>query len=68
MAALATLADRWADADGWPPLADLPTPGTTIAAGGPALTVFAAADTATAARRALRGRAAEVRAAMRGGG
>lgn len=67
-AALAALAARWADADGWPPLADLPSPGTTIAAGGPALTVFAAAGAATAALRALRGRVAEVRAALRGGG
>ena len=66
--ALAALADRWADDDGWPPLADLAEPDTTIAAGGPALTVFAAADTATAALRAVRGRVSGVRAALRGAG
>lgn len=65
-AALAGLARGWAGADaGWPPLADLPAQGAEIAAGGPALTVFAAAGSAAAAMRALRHRTAAVRAALR---
>lgn len=66
--ALAGLADRWADADGgWPPLADLPAAGETIAAGRPVLTVFAAGGDASAALRAVRGRAGTVRAILRAG-
>ncbi|MFM9059835.1 MAG: ATP-grasp domain-containing protein [Planctomycetaceae bacterium] len=64
-AALAALAAPWGRVDGWPALADLPAPGTTLAAGAPALTVFAPARDASAAMRTLRGRVAAVREALR---
>ncbi|MFM7108001.1 MAG: ATP-grasp domain-containing protein [Planctomycetaceae bacterium] len=63
---LANLAGGWVRDDaGWPPLADLPKPGDEVAAGGPALTVFAAAGDAAAALAALRARTATVRMALR---
>jgi predicted ATP-grasp superfamily ATP-dependent carboligase len=66
--ALTDCADRWADIDGgWPPLADLPTGGTTIAAGRPVLTVFAAGRDAATALHALHRRVAAVRAILRAG-
>ena len=67
--ALARRADRWADADdGWPPLADVPAPGTLISAGGPALTVFAVDRSAAAGFATLRRRVAEVRRMLLAGG
>lgn len=64
--ALARRAAPWTAADqGWPALADLPTPDTVIAAGRPALTVFAAAGTEAGALRLLRGRVATVRDMLR---
>jgi predicted ATP-grasp superfamily ATP-dependent carboligase len=63
--ALAERSARWSADDGWPALADLPAPGTTIDAGRPALTVFAAAWHATGALRRLKHRAAAIRAILR---
>lgn len=64
--ALDQLAAAWTIADGgWPALADLPVPGTTIDAGSPLLTVFAAAGDEATALRTLRVRAGAIRAALR---
>jgi predicted ATP-grasp superfamily ATP-dependent carboligase len=64
-AALAALQARWTTADGdWPALADMPMPGSVVRAGGPLLTVFAAAPSARAALARLRRRAAAVRSAI----
>jgi predicted ATP-grasp superfamily ATP-dependent carboligase len=57
-AALGAAALRWSRADGWPALADLPPPGTRVAAGRPLLTLFARATDGVATARALRRRAA----------
>lgn len=66
--ALAAAGERWAAADGgWPPLADLPAPDTRIAGGGPLLTVFARAATATGSRAKLRRRATAVRRLLSAG-
>jgi predicted ATP-grasp superfamily ATP-dependent carboligase len=68
LARLGTLAGRWSDDDGgWPALADMPSPGDTLPAHGPVLTVFAHGPTTTAAGRALAARTALVRAAFTGG-
>lgn len=65
-AALASLAAPWSDHDrGWPALADLPATGTTIEAGRPVLTVFAAAHDTSGALGSLGGRVAAVRATLR---
>lgn len=64
-AALAALQFSWTTADGdWPALADVPIPGSVVRAGGPLLTVFAAAPAARAALDRLRQRAAAVRSAI----
>lgn len=65
-AALETLAAGWAREDGWPPLADLPSSDAIVAAGGPALTVFAAERDPAGALAILRRRVRAVRMALRG--
>ena len=58
-------AKAWTEADGgWPALADIPRPGQTLPAGGPAVTLFAAGRTADDAIAELRGRVARVDALL----
>ena len=58
-------AKAWTEADGgWPALADIPRPGQTLPAGGPAVTLFAAGRTADDANAELRGRVARVDALL----
>ena len=55
----------WTETDGgWPALADIPRPGQTLPAGGPAVTLFAAGPTADEAIATLRGRVARVDALL----
>ena len=66
---LATAAGRWtaADSGAWPAIADVPLPGTRLGAGGPVITVFAAANDGGSALRILRDRVADVRGILRRG-
>ena len=51
----------WTQADGgWPSLADIPRPGQVIAAGAPAVTIFAAASTTDDALASLHDRVARI--------
>jgi len=52
---------------GWPELADIPCPGTSIPAGAPLLTIFAAGDSQTDVLDRLRHRAAAVDANVSAG-
>ena len=65
-ARLERLAGDWSAADGAAALADIPAPGTAVAAGSPLLTLFARATAADEAIRLLRCRAAAVDAALAG--
>ena len=58
-------AKAWTESDaGWPALADIPRPGQVLSAGGPAVTLFAAARTADEAIATLRGRVARIDALL----
>ncbi len=67
-ATLLDIVDAWRVADGgvWPAVADVPVTGTPLNAGGPVITVFAAAGDDDSALRSLRRRVAMVRAILRG--
>lgn len=55
----------WTESDGgWPALADIPRPGQILAAGGPAVTLFAAARTAGETIAILRDRVARIDALL----
>jgi len=54
----------WTGQDGWPALADIPRRGTAADTGMPLLTVFAVADSATAALRVLDERTATIMHAL----
>ena len=55
---------RWSTSTAWPGIADIPRPATSVPAGGPVCTVFAAAPGEVAVMEALRERVAEVVAAF----
>ena len=63
--ALSRETNPWTQADGgWPALADIPRPGQIIAAGAPAVTIFAVAPTAEDALATLRDRVAHIDALL----
>jgi predicted ATP-grasp superfamily ATP-dependent carboligase len=63
--ALLLEASAWTKADGdWPALADIPRPGQILAAGGPAVTLFAAGRTADEVITRLHGRVARIDALL----